>query len=1007
MQKLLNWFDKHLLEIGIVFFIVFFPLYPKLPLIDIVHTWVYIRLEDFIVLAVVGIWLVQVFRKKISLRLPLFWSVVAYWLVGAISLLNAIFILKPHLANFFSHIAVLHYLRRIEYMIFFFIVGSTIKNLKIVKRYLFFIILAFFAVCLYGFGQKFLGFPAFLTMNEEFAKGIPLYLPPTARITSTFAGHYDLAAYLVLMISLLVSLIFGVRKLFLKILLGFLAFLGFFLLLFTASRISFFAYLLAVSIVLVYQKRKWLVIPVVILSVFLMQVVGGGTKIRFGKTLRVEPVVFEKKTGKPIATLEQFTATPTPTPAMITKKKMPQPTPPPSPSTGGEDLPSGTSFIALPILSKKQKEEVYFKSLKTATVSSQIATTSGEFLLTTGDYFVKKALVYDISFTTRFQGEWPRALKAFKRNLLLGSGFSSISLATDNDYLRLLGETGLLGFSAFMAILFSFFLLLRQNLSQLRNHFVKSILIGILSGTMGLMFNAVLIDVFEASKVAFSFWILLGLAVGLINFYFPKRKSLFKEALAVIQLPAVAIIFLTGVGLFVFWPTFKNYFVADDFTWLYWAATAKATDLGNFFLDAQGFFYRPLSKIYFFFVYPVFNLNPQGYHLFDLFVHLAVVIGVYLLSLQLTQKKLVSLLTALLFLIHPVHTETVLWISSTSILLARFFYLFAFLSYLFYSQQKKLKPLFYLFSLLLFVFGLVSHELIVTFPLLILFYDFLFKRVKITAHLPFWFLTAGYFYLRNVVAQAHWLSGDYNYNLAKLPFNFAGNLLGYLAELLFGFRSLSFYYSARFFLRQQKLIAFGLLLIGFLLMIRVIRKIKFNRIIIFLLGWFIILLLPVLGLGNIAERYVYLADFAVFSLIGLFIDWLVKQTFKSKLALRICLFSLISLGLSIFYYSQFAKEKENWYQAGETAHKILLALGSNYSDFPPGSTLYFVKLPLRQNRAWIFPVGLKDGIWFIYRDENLAIKKAKSVKEALGLTKGKPHQYIFVYENNALQEVKR
>ena len=125
MRKLLNYLDTHLLEIGIIALSIFVPLYPKLPLIDVPHVWVYIRLEDFLVALVVGIWLIQLARRKVSLKTPLSFPIFAYWLVGGISLLYAIFVLRPHLANFFPNVAVLHYLRRIEYMILFFIAAST------------------------------------------------------------------------------------------------------------------------------------------------------------------------------------------------------------------------------------------------------------------------------------------------------------------------------------------------------------------------------------------------------------------------------------------------------------------------------------------------------------------------------------------------------------------------------------------------------------------------------------------------------------------------------------------------------------------------------------------------------------------------------------------------------------------------------------------------------------------------------------------------------------------
>ena len=54
-------------------------------------------------------------------------------------------------------------------------------------------------------------------MNEEFAKGIPITLSQLSRVPSTFAGHYDLAAYLALMIPILASLVFGFKNWFTKI----------------------------------------------------------------------------------------------------------------------------------------------------------------------------------------------------------------------------------------------------------------------------------------------------------------------------------------------------------------------------------------------------------------------------------------------------------------------------------------------------------------------------------------------------------------------------------------------------------------------------------------------------------------------------------------------------------------------------------------------------------------------------------------------------------------------
>ena len=63
----------------------------------------------------------------------------------------------------------------------------------------------------------------------------------------------------------------------------------------------------------------------------------------------------------------------------------------------------------------------------------------------------KKASAYDLSFTTRFQGEWPHALEAFKKNVAIGSGYGSVSLAVDNNFLRCL-ESRALGTLSFLSL---------------------------------------------------------------------------------------------------------------------------------------------------------------------------------------------------------------------------------------------------------------------------------------------------------------------------------------------------------------------------------------------------------------------------------------------------------------------------------------------------------------------------------------------------------------------------
>jgi hypothetical protein len=166
-------------------FILLIPLYPKLPLQMINYTYVAIRVEDIYMILIGLVFLIQLLRRKVVI--PIKWAIVfgLFWLAVAASFLwgNLVLHTIPY-----RQLGILHSLRRVEYMMIFFVAYTTIKSKKDFYRYMqiFFGVLA--VVCIYGIGQKFLGWPAVQTMNPEYAKGYLLTLDAYARISSTFAG---------------------------------------------------------------------------------------------------------------------------------------------------------------------------------------------------------------------------------------------------------------------------------------------------------------------------------------------------------------------------------------------------------------------------------------------------------------------------------------------------------------------------------------------------------------------------------------------------------------------------------------------------------------------------------------------------------------------------------------------------------------------------------------------------------------------------------------------------
>lgn len=487
MNKLLSWFrqlDENLVKILLVGFIFLVPLWPKLPIKMINYTYIAIRFDDIYLAILAFVFIVQLLRKKVFINRKFIFPFAFFLLAVISSYLWNSYISK---AIEFPHLGLLHTLRRIEYMIMFFIASSVIKTKKDFWQIISFFFFSVLIVVLYGLGQKFLNFPAVQTMNPEYAKGYILYLTPEARISSTFGGHYDLAIYLVLAIPLILSFYFSKKKnaylyLFIVALL---------ILLYTSSRSSFIAYFVAtVAFLLFIRKFKFLIFTLV-LTAALMFTTGEITK-RFLQTFQVRRILIDDRTG-----------------AVYIGQKITT-----------KDLPAGSFYVKLKDQSTGDnldtfRDQVVQDKVDQATLSGELTAKETEKYVATLSANLRpvNTVVSDISFATRLQVEWPRAINAFKKNPLLGTGPSSITEATDGDYFRWLGEFGLLGTIAFLNILFLIIKMIWDSVKKLEIN-EKLIGYGFIFSFFALFINASYIDAFEASKVAYTFWTIAGLYIG-------------------------------------------------------------------------------------------------------------------------------------------------------------------------------------------------------------------------------------------------------------------------------------------------------------------------------------------------------------------------------------------------------------------------------------------------------------------------------------------------------------
>lgn len=471
---------NNILFLLILFLFAFIPLYPKFPLFNIKGTFVAVRLEDLFIGVTLFLWVIYLVKSsklRQFLKDKLNHGIGLFFFIGIVSTFSAIFL--THSVAW--HLAILHYLRRVEFMMLLPVVATVVNSKKQFIWILTILGLTVLTASLYALGQQYLDWQVISTTNSEFSKGLILRLTPGARVNSTFAGHYDLAGFLAMALSLMTALFFAVKKSF-KIPIVFLGGLSLFVLILTSARLSFVAAFIGVISALLFSKKKKYIL--LILAVLIITLIyPSKLRDRFISTIAVN--LFQQGQRYEGKTEDQRI-----------RSKLNIPT-----------VAIQTSSI----------------SANTATFASPSGQTATD--ITPGEPIDTTQLGVYRSLQIRLNIEWPRAIRAFIKNPFLGTGYSSIDIATDNDFLRSLGEVGLLGTLALVLVIVEIskrIVVLLKNDSKLTRYFSA----GVLSMMVAFIVNSLFIDVFEASKVASLFWMILGLNLAVLNF---KRNEILKN----------------------------------------------------------------------------------------------------------------------------------------------------------------------------------------------------------------------------------------------------------------------------------------------------------------------------------------------------------------------------------------------------------------------------------------------------------------------------------------------
>lgn len=287
--------------------------------------------------------------------------------------------------------------------------------------------------------------------------------------------------------------------------------------------------------------------------------------------------------------------------------------------------------------------------------------------------------------------------------------------------------------------------------------------------------------------------------------------------------------------------------------------------------------YCPLAVLTYAIEYHFFQLNPFAYHFTNYILNILTVLLVFTFLRLLTGELSVAFLASLLFAVHPLHVESVAWISERKDMLCAFFYVASLVFYLMYRKKGHL--VYYVFCFAAALLALLAKGMAITIPFVLLLIDYFSDRrvnkESVAEKIPI-FAIAAIAAVVNFSAQlftgAMAVGGDIKfriYFLSKaIPFYLGKVLLPVNLSAIYPYHNLSMRDFGETYLNIG---ITAVLLVAVIFSIRHSKKAAFGS------AFFIITLLPVLKIVPIgdtfaADRYMYLPSIGLFYMASVVIN---------------------------------------------------------------------------------------------------------------------------------------
>ena len=391
--------------------------------------------------------------------------------------------------------------------------------------------------------------------------------------------------------------------------------------------------------------------------------------------------------------------------------------------------------------------------------------------------------------------------------------------------------------------------------------------------------------------------------------------------MSIITKRIILIFIILIIAFFAFLPSLKNGFVWDDVLFVTENKTIQSLSLQNIkniFTSFHNGLYRPLVFLSFALEYNFFKDNPAAYHMTNLILHLANCLLAFLLIFLISNNLTASFVAVILFAIHPLRVESVVWITERKDVLSTFFLLGTLVFFVLYNKSN-LKKHYYL-SLFSFILSLFTKLAGVTIPIVLLLFDY-FTGKKLNRKV--WVNKIPFFVIAAIITVVNVYSFSQSHGQETTPLAISSDsffiathgLIFYLKKIFQPIRLSCLYpYPEKTNgLLPLPFLLSPIILLSIIIVILLISK--YTRKIIFGSVFFLVTIFPILFLAPTApgiaaaDRYTYIPSIGIFYLMGEFFSWLYTKKCKNLMLCKLVIMNMLVGIIGILSFLTYERTK--------------------------------------------------------------------------------------------------